>query len=125
MAKSDDLIRERSEYYAFKEQIANFIIKITNAVEAYNSPKNKISEMYQVNAENGDQKKFQMDQQKLSELASNLTNNTLTAIQTKIDQLSTSIQAALDEEEEERKRQEEEATRAAQEAANKAASSSN
>lgn len=125
MAKSDDLIRERSEYYAFKEQIANFIIKITNAVEAYNSPKNKISEMYQVNAENGDQKKFQMDQQKLSELASNLTNNTLTAIQTKIDQLSTSIQAALDEEEEERKRQEEEATKAAQEAANRAASSSN
>ena len=125
MAKSDDLIRERSEYYAFKEQIANFIIKITNAVEAYNSPKNKISEMYQVNAENGDQKKFQTDQQKLSELASNLTNNTLTAIQTKIDQLSTSIQAALDEEEEERKRQEEEATRAAQEAANRAASSSN
>lgn len=125
MAKSDDLIRERSEYYAFKEQIANFIIKITNAVEAYNSPKNKISEMYQVNAENGDQKKFQMDQQKLSELASNLTNNTLTAIQTKIDQLSTSIQTALDEEEEERKRQEEEATRAAQEAANRAASSSN
>ena len=108
-----------------KEQIANFIIKITNAVEAYNSPKNKISEMYQVNAENGDQKKFQTDQQKLSELASNLTNNTLTAIQTKIDQLSTSIQAALDEEEEERKRQEEEATRAAQEAANRAASSSN
>lgn len=125
MAKSDDLIRERSEYYAFKEQIANFIIKITNAVEAYNSPKNKISEMYQVNAENGDQKKFQMDQQKLSELASNLTNNTLTAIQTKIDQLSTSIQVALDEEEEERKRQEEEATKAAQEAANRAASSSN
>lgn len=123
MALSDDLIRERSEYYAFKEQIANLIVKIAKAIESYNTPKNRIHDMYQINSENGDYDKVQNDQSQLKGVVSNLSNNTLPAIQTKIDQLSSQIQAALEAEEEERRRQEEESARAA-EAANRAAISS-
>lgn len=117
MARSDELIRERSEYYAFKEQISNLILKISNAVEAYTSPKKRIQEMYQVNLEYGDYGKLQNDHDSITTLMKNLTNNTLPAIQNKIDQLSADIQAAIQSEEEERRQQEEAAQNAAQQAA--------
>lgn len=125
MARSDELIRERSEYYAFKEQIANLIVKIAKAIDSYNSPKNRIYDMYQINSENGDYGRIQNDQSQLKSVVSNLSDNTIPAIQSKIDQLSSEIQAALQAEEEERRRQEEEAEKAAQEAAAASSSTSN
>lgn len=116
MARSDDLIRERSEYYAFKERVAVLAGMVQKAVEDYSSPQKRIHDAYMVNGEFGDYGKIQTNINSLKSLCDSLNSGTLPAIDSKIDQLSAAIQAAIEEEEEERRKAEEEA-REAEEAA--------
>lgn len=117
MARSDDLIRERSEYYAFKERVSVLVGMISQSVSDYESPSKRIYDAYQINGEHGDYGKIQVNINNLKTLGDSLNSGTIPAIDAKIDQLSAAIQSAIEEEEEERRRAEEEAREAAQQSA--------
>ena len=105
---SQQLRNERSRYYVFREQTNTLATKILESYNQYYSVHGKISESYQINSEPGDLGVMSKDIKKLKESYDLLINNTLPAINSKIDSLSSQIRAAEQREEEEAEKKAEE-----------------
>lgn len=105
---SQQLRNERSKYYVFREQTNTLATKILESYNQYNSVHTKISETYQINSEAGDLGIISKDIKKIKESYDLLINNTLPAINSKIDSLSSQIRAAEQREEEEAEKKAEE-----------------
>ena len=105
---SQQLRNERSRYYVFREQTNTLATKLLESYNQYYSVHGKISESYQVNSEAGDLGVISKDIKKLKESYDLLINNTLPAINSKIDSLSSQIRAA-EQREAENKAEEEKA----------------
>ena len=87
---SQQLRSERSRYYVFREQTNTLATKLLESYNQYYSVQAKIKESYQVNSENADHGVIEKDLKKLKESYDLLINNTLPAINSKIDSLNTS-----------------------------------
>ena len=111
---SQQLKNERSKYYVFREQTNTLATKLLESYNQYYSVHGKISESYQINSEPGDLGVITKDLKKLKESYDLLINNTLPAINNKIDNLSSQIRAAERREEEEAEKKAEEAKAKAQ-----------
>jgi hypothetical protein len=105
---SQQLKNERSRYYVFREQTNTLATKLLESYNQYYSVHGKISESYQVNSEAGDLGVISKDIKKLKESYDLLINNTLPAINSKIDSLSSQIRAAEQREEKEAEKKAEE-----------------
>ncbi len=112
---SQQLKNERSKYYVFREQTNTLATKMLESYNQYYSVHSKISETYQINSEAGDRGVISKDLKKLKENYDLLINNTLPAINSKIDSLSSQIRAAEQREDEEEKKAEEAKAKAAAE----------
>lgn len=98
MSSSQELIKKRSKYYAFKENINSLAIQINKGMQELESPIIQTSENYKINDENGDKKKLESCQTKLREKYNLLMNQTMPAIDNKINRLNREIEEALQEE---------------------------
>lgn len=108
MASSQQLKAERSKYYVFREQVNTLATKILESYNQYYNVHNKIKEAYTVDGEAGDKGVIKKSYEQVKQNYDLLINNTLPAINNKIDSLSAQIRAAEQKEEEEEKRAEEE-----------------
>ena len=108
MATSDQLKSERSRYYVFREQVNTLATKTLESYNQYYSVHNKIKEAYLVDGESGDKGVIKKSYEQVKQNYDLLINNTLPAINNKIDSFSAQIRAAEQKEEEEEKRAEEE-----------------
>ena len=106
MASSAELIRKRSEYYVFLEQINSVASDMIAAIDNLNSPVKKMRENYTINSENGDKGKLSGLQQSLQNNYGKLTNSVIPSINSEINSLSRDIEYALAEEERERQERE-------------------
>lgn len=106
---SQQLKNERSRYYVFREQTNTLANQILESYNQYYSVHTKIHETYQINSEAGDLGVISKDLKKLKSSYDLLINNTLPAINSKIDSLSSQIRSTeLKEEQEAEKKAEEE-----------------
>ena len=98
MASSSELIRKRSEYYAFKENINILKEQIKKSLSALTIATNKVSEVYTIDNEEGDNYKLKKLRDQLQEQYNILISRTIPAIEYKISRLSTEIENAIAEE---------------------------
>ena len=68
MASSGELIRRRSEYYAFRENIRDLASKIKMAADEFYTPVEIISENFTINDEPGDGYKLRNYQRELDNI---------------------------------------------------------
>ena len=106
---SEQLKKERSRYYVFRERTNTLAKKILESYNQYYSVQKLISESYQVNSESADQGAIAKDIIKLKECYDMLINSTIPAINQKINNLTYEIRQI-------EQREESAAERAAEEA---------
>lgn len=88
---SEQLKKERSRYYVFRERTNTLAKKILESYNQYYSVQKLISESYQVNSESADQGAIAKDIRKLKECYDMLINSTMPAINYKINNLTYQI----------------------------------
>ena len=108
---SEQLKKERSKYYVFRERTNTLAKKILESYNQYYSVHKKLKEVYLINDSTGDKGVLSKDYTAIKAKYDILINNTLPAINSKIDRLTAQIRAAEQQEMEEAKRAEEELAR--------------
>ncbi len=88
---SEQLKKERSRYYVFRERTNTLAKKILESYNQYYSVQKLISESYQVNSEPADQGAIAKDMRKLKDCYDMLINSTMPAINSKINNLTYEI----------------------------------
>ena len=88
---SEQLKKERSRYYVFREKTNTLAKKILESYNQYYSVQKLISESYQVNSESADQGVMAKDIRKLKESYDMLVGSTIPAINSKINNLTYQI----------------------------------
>lgn len=88
---SEQLKKERSRYYVFRERTNTLAKKILESYNQYYSVQKLISESYQVNSESADQGVMAKDIRKLKESYDMLVGSTIPAINSKINNLTYQI----------------------------------
>lgn len=88
---SEQLKKERSRYYVFRERTNTLAKKILESYNQYYSVQKLISESYQVNSESADQGVIAKDIRKLKESYDMLVGSTIPAINSKINNLTYQI----------------------------------
>ena len=88
---SEQLKKERSRYYVFRERTNTLAKKILESYNQYYSVQKLISESYQVNSESADQGVMAKDIRKLKENYDMLVGSTIPAINSKINNLTYQI----------------------------------
>lgn len=106
---SEQLKKERSKYYVFRERTNTLAKKILESYNQYYSVQKLISESYQVNSEAADQGAIAKDVRKVKECYDLLINSTIPAINSKINNLTYQIKQVEQKEESAAERAAEEA----------------
>ena len=88
---SEQLKKERSRYYVFRERTNTLAKKILESYNQYYSVQKLISESYQVNSEPADQGVMAKDIRKIKECYDMLVGSTIPAINSKINNLTYQI----------------------------------
>ena len=88
---SEQLKKERSRYYVFRERTNPLAKKILESYNQYYSVQKLIGESYQVNSESADQGVMTKDIRKIKECYDMLVSSTIPAINSKINNLTYQI----------------------------------
>ena len=95
MASSAELIRKRSDYYAFKENVNIILSDLRGSLSAVTAAYNKVLDTYTLDGESLDKGKLQAMRDKLESHCNTISSRTLPAIDSAISKLSTQIEQAL------------------------------
>lgn len=104
MESSEQLIAERNQYVAYRDQVKILYNKMVDCYNDYFAVSGKISESYQINGESGDKGVVAPSCESLKDSYELLINSTIPAINNKIDQLNSQIRRAQEREEEEERK---------------------
>ena len=93
MSTSSQLISERLRYYTFRDEVINLANKLLESYKLYYSASQYVESMYKVDEEPADRYKNKSSCESLKDSYDLLINTTIPAINSKIDNLSSSIKA--------------------------------
>lgn len=98
MTSSKELIRKRSEYYAFKERVNILKSELKSSLSAISLASSKANETYTLDGEQMDHYKLKEIQRALENHYNVISTRTLPAIDYKISRLSNEIEQAIADE---------------------------